>query len=230
MIAQDLKGEGRRSQRYRDFLSRCSADFPNVIYIAGNHEFYHGSWPSHIDILRRECERYSNIKFLDMDAFTIEDITFLGATLWTDMNRGDWKTLYSMKTLMADFNVVRNSRFGYCKLRAEDVAEEFHRTVSWIRSCVAEQHDRKFVVVGHHAPSTLSIHEKYKHDTIMNGGYASDLYDFIADRPQIKLWTHGHTHTPFDYMIDQTRIVCNPRGYEGHEALSGWNPALVIEV
>jgi hypothetical protein len=64
----------------------------------------------------------------------------------------------------------------------------------------------------------------------MNGGYASDLYDFIADRPQIKLWTHGHTHTPFDYMIDQTRIVCNPRGYEGHEALSGWNPALVIEV
>jgi hypothetical protein len=37
------------------------------------------------------------------------------------------------------------------------------------------------------------------------------------DHPQIKLWTHGHTHHKFDYMIGETRIVCNPRGYEGYE-------------
>jgi hypothetical protein len=52
----------------------------------------------------------------------------------------------------------------------------------------------------------------------MNGAYSSDLNDFILDHPQIKLWTHGHTHEPFDYMIGSTRIVCNPRGYSGYEA------------
>ena len=37
------------------------------------------------------------------------------------------------------------------------------------------------------------------------------------DHPQIKLWTHGHTHEDFDYMVGETRIVCNPRGYIRYE-------------
>jgi len=55
------------------------------------------------------------------------------------------------------------------------------------------------------------------HDTLMNGAYSSSLDDFIVDHPQIKLWTHGHTHEDFDYMVGSTRIVCNPRGYDGYE-------------
>jgi hypothetical protein len=64
----------------------------------------------------------------------------------------------------------------------------------------------------------------------MNGAYSSDCTDFIMDRPQIKLWTHGHTHHPFDYMVGETRIVCNPRGYEGYEPESGWDVTKVVEV
>jgi hypothetical protein len=52
----------------------------------------------------------------------------------------------------------------------------------------------------------------------MNGGYSSDLDSFIAQRDKIKLWTHGHTHEVFDYTIGECRIVCNPRGYIGHES------------
>jgi hypothetical protein len=37
------------------------------------------------------------------------------------------------------------------------------------------------------------------------------------NNPQIKVWTHGHTHETFDYMVGTTRIVCNPRGYDGYE-------------
>jgi hypothetical protein len=51
----------------------------------------------------------------------------------------------------------------------------------------------------------------------MNGAFASDLSEFIMDRPQIKLWTHGHMHDPSDYLVDETRVVCNPRGYHGYE-------------
>jgi hypothetical protein len=75
----------------------------------------------------------------------------------------------------------------------------------------------KFVVVGHHAPSKMSTKPRYKDNAMVNGAYSSDLSQFILDRPMIKVWTHGHTHDDYDYMIGSTRIVCNPRGYIMHE-------------
>ena len=77
--------------------------------------------------------------------------------------------------------------------------------------------NQKYVVVGHHAPSKLSTKPQYEKDIMVNGAYSSELSDFILDRPQIKVWTHGHTHHNFDYMIGSTRVVCNPRGYIHYE-------------
>jgi len=89
--------------------------------------------------------------------------------------------------------------------------------LAYLKLMLEGKHDTKFVVVGHHAPSKLSTHPRYKNEEIMNGGYSSDLSAFILNNPQIKLWTHGHTHEDFDYMLGSTRIVCNPRGYDGYE-------------
>ena len=108
--------------------------------------------------------------------------------------------------------------------------DRYRKTVEYIKQMVDANGDRKCVVVGHHAPSFQSIGEQYKNDTLMNGGYASDLSEFILDRPQIKLWTHGHMHQTFDYMIGGTRVVCNPRGYESHGEVSGWDPDILIEI
>jgi predicted phosphodiesterase len=99
----------------------------------------------------------------------------------------------------------------------EDARNEHQKMLDYINIVTSEKHDEKFVVCGHHAPSKKSTHPRYAHETLMNGGYSSDLSDFILDRPQIKLWTHGHTHDVFDYEIGDCRIVCNPRGYHKHE-------------
>lgn len=226
---------GRKQQRvatFRDFLKRCAFQFPNVIYVAGNHEFYHGKWVKGIQYLRDECAKFPNVHFLERDSIKIDDVTFVGGTLWTDMNKGDPLTLHAVRDMMNDFRAIKNDEKGFTPLKPADTAIRHRETLNYIRSVIAEKHDEKFVVVGHHSPSHKSVHPQYAHETLMNGAYHSDLSEFILDHPQIKLWTHGHTHHPFDYMIGETRIVCNPRGYEsdGYSEDTGWNPNIVIEV
>ena len=216
----NVTGLGRKqisSQRFRDFLKRCSFQFPHVIYVAGNHEFYHGKWNQSLITLSNECAKFPNVYFLEAGSKKIDDVTFIGGTLWTDMNKGDPVTLHSVRDMMNDFRVIKKDLEGYTNLKPADTVVRHRHMLGYIKQIVAEKHDEKFVVVGHHAPSKISTHENYKDQFLMNGAYSSDLSEFIMDRPQIKLWTHGHTHHPFDYVIGETRIVCNPRGYIRYE-------------
>ena len=222
-----------KAQRFRDFFKRCSFQFPHVIYVAGNHEFYHGKFFASIDHLREECAKYPNIYFLENDVKVINDIVFMGATLWTDCNKHDPFTLHALADMMNDFRIIRHDQSGYRSLKPADIADRHRKTLQYFKTVMdGYPQEQKFVVVGHHTPSHMSCHPQYAHDYIMNGGYHSDLSDFILDHPQIKLWTHGHTHHPFDYTIGSTRIVCNPRGYEsdGYTEDTGWNPNIVLEV
>ena len=228
-------GLGRRqltAQRFRDFLKRCSFQFPHVIYVAGNHEFYNGKWTQSLTTLSNECAKFSNVYFLEAGSKKIGDVTFIGGTLWTDMNKHDPLTLHAVRDMMNDFRVIKKDLEGYTNLKPADTVIRHKHMLGYIKTVVAERPDEKFVVVGHHSPSFRSVHPVYAHETLMNGAYHSDLSEFILDRPQIKLWTHGHTHHPFDYMIGETRVVCNPRGYEndGYSEDSGWNPNILIEV
>jgi predicted phosphodiesterase len=229
--AVDKLGKRQASAiRYLKFFDRVSAAFPHVVYVAGNHEFYHGKWAKTLEILRETCAKYPNIHFLECDVIKLDDVTFIGGTLWTDMNKGDPLTLHAVGDMMNDFSIIRNDEKGYTNLRPAHVIPRHRKMVDYIRTVIEGKFDEKFVVVGHHAPCRLSIHDYYKNDYIMNGAYASDLSDFILDHPQIKLWTHGHMHNPSDYMMGETRVVCNPRGYVGEEHLSDFNPNLIIEV
>jgi Icc-related predicted phosphoesterase len=226
---------GRKQQRvsiFRDFLKRCSFQFPHVVYVAGNHEFYNGKFHKGIQYLRDECAKHANVYFLENDTKIIDDVVFVGATLWTDMNRGDPLTLHAVRDMMNDFRIIRNDEKGYTPLKPADVALRHRATLQYFRLMLSEHKDKRCVVVGHHAPSRLSTHEQYKNEHLMNGAYSSDLSEFIMDHPQVKLWTHGHTHHPFDYVIGETRVVCNPRGYEsdGYCEDSGWNPDIVLEI
>ena len=206
------------AERYREFLARCSAEFPHVIYIAGNHEFYHGKYPDAYNYLEEECQAFNNVYFLEQSKKEINDVTFIGATLWTDMNDGDRTTLLIVQEMMNDYRIVRNSNRNYARLTPSDTVVRHKNTLKYIESVINTDPNKKYVVVGHHAPHKLSVKPRYAEDIEMNGAYSSDLGYFIANHPQIVLWTHGHTHDQFDYYVGDTRIVCNPRGYDGWEA------------
>jgi hypothetical protein len=248
-------------------MQECSARFPHVLYVAGNHEHYHGDFKNTIPDLKKRFEYLTNVHVLDREIFELDNVVFVGGTLWTDMNKEDPITLHAMKRMMNDFRCVDNSnrvvnykadvprqlpegmsgeefnmlpyeqryktvfKTREAQFSPEDAVEEHKKMLGYIRVVYeGMSDDKQMVVVGHHTPSHQSCHPRYKDDQVMNGGYHSDLSEFILDRPGIKLWTHGHTHEKFDYTIGECRVVCNPRGYIGYEELADNFELKVVEV
>lgn len=235
MIASKVhKPESEYGIRFRDFLKRVSFQFPHVVYVMGNHEFYDsGKFFDSVDDMRAACGVHENIYLLERDTKVIDDVVFVGGTLWTDMNRFDPLTMHAVRDMMNDYRAIRNDKNGFIPLKPADTVDRHRRTRDYIEFVAKEHKDKKVVVVGHHSPSPLSIHPQYASDYLMNGAYHSDLSQIMLDNTNIKLWTHGHTHHPFDYVIGETRVVCNPRGYQqsyGWSEDTGWDPMKVVEV
>lgn len=241
-----------KSLIYHRFFDTVCEEFPHVIYVAGNHESYHGDIAQTYPGLKRKLGHHKNLHILDKETFELGDYVFVGSTLWTDMNRNDPLTLEYIRHSMNDFRIIANSaRKSYrkvpiyqkddadnyvkdergqliqcgVKMKEEDSVFSPQDAVNEHVECLNAiqvaydnmPEDKTMVVVGHHTPTHKSCHPRYAHEDLMNGGYHSNLSDFILDRPRIKLWTHGHTHDDFDYMVGDCRVVCNPRGYIGYE-------------
>lgn len=220
-----------RSNTIHTFFQECCERFPQVVYVMGNHEHYHGDYNDTVTILRNRLGYLVNLHILDKQMVQLGGVSFIGGTLWTDMNKEDPITLRAMSDMMNDFRCVENggksmryfndsdgvTRGRKARFTPDDAVVDHKAMLEYIRLIIEGKFDQNFVVVGHHSPSKLSTKPQYEDEVIMNGGYSSDLSEFILDHPQIKLWTHGHTHHKFDYMIGSTRIVCNPRGYINYE-------------
>lgn len=252
-----MYAENKRAQRYHAFFEGVSKEFKTVIYVPGNHEHYNGDVAYTISILKRHLAQYPNIHVMDKEALELGGVTFVCATMWTNMNDEDPITLHAVKDMMNDFRNVKNSNrmisrkvplyddgeynvdrkvIGHkfkeepSKFSPEDSVEDHKRAMEYINHVLMNDETKKYVVVTHHTPSWQSCHEKYVHDRVMNGAFHTELGDYIAYRPQIKLWVHGHTHDDFDYEIGTTRVVCNPRGYVGHENRADSFKLLHVEV
>lgn len=232
MVLLEHERKDRRPDRYNRFFEEECSKYKEVIMVMGNHEHYGFNYQK--TYVRIAENLPDNIVLLENQTHTIEDVVFIGATLWTDMNKGDPLTLWHVKQNMSDFkevtmfNEVKNA---YHKLTPERVMEDFYKSKNFIQETVKDKFDQKFVVVTHHAPSRASTHPRYADSNLLNGAYSSDLSEFILENPQIKLWTHGHTHDKFDYMFGSTRIVCNPRGYFGYEERADlFDPSFNVEI
>ena len=249
-----------QKNRFLTFFEHISRQFEHVVYVLGNHEHYGMDFLQTKKIIESALQEFKNVRVLEKQVFTVDDVTFIGGTLWTDCNKQNPLSMMIIQNGMCDFTIIENgertlqatvldyeamgvSQEKYhstrilgmdpeldrkCaapiyktihlpdRFKVEDSVTQHYRTLSYIREVTAEQHDRKFVVISHHAPSEQSCHPRYAGDGL-NAAYYSDLFTFVEDRPQIKAWVHGHTHTEFDYQLAETRVLCHPRGYAGYE-------------
>ena len=222
MVLLEHERKDQRPDRFNRFFEEECAKYREVFMVMGNHEHYGFQYQKTYNHIKEQLP--TNVHLLENECRELDGVLFIGATLWTDMNRGDELTLFHMKSMMNDYRQItmfNEAKNAYHRLQPERTMADHYRSRNYIKTILEENRatgkNLPVVVMTHHAPSKVSIKPRYLNDTIMNGAYSSDLSEMILDNPEIRVWTHGHTHDVFDYMIGSTRILCNPRGYDAYE-------------
>lgn len=215
-------------------------------FVEGNHIVYSDNdirtLQKKQDVLRDAFRHNENIFYLENDCQEVaDDVYIIGATLWTDFSLflNNPGLNYDLDDYMWLCRCQMNDyRYGHyfdakqnknVNLLPEHTLREFEKSYMFIKDRVEKHRDSKIVILTHHAPSILSVPDKYKNSYI-SCAYASNLDEFIKSHENIKLWVHGHCHGFSDYMIGNCRVVCNPYGYRQYGEQTGYQRNFIVEI
>lgn len=194
VVAGDL-AEWRRPQ-WLDGLRMLTSQWRDVIYVAGNHEYY-GSSVNDLAKYREKAKEFKNLHWLENESVELDGQRFCGATGWFP-DRPD-NFLYQRG--MGDFTVIR----GINPWATDSNAT----TRRWLDHQVMPSD----VVITHHLPGDQCVSPKWRGNSLNRFFVAG----FDGIKP--KAWIFGHTHDPMDFTVDEVRYLCNPAGYPGERGI-----------
>lgn len=225
ILAGDI-GHGTRAIEFAQHIA--DKHQKNVIFLAGNHEYYFGNYVELQESFRNFSDKSQNVHYLERDVFVHQDTRFIGATLWTDYRldgRFEHERLMEVAGNMLSDHVY--IKFGLEGTFMPKHALALHLSArEFLEKELAKPFDGKTVVVTHHAPSLVCEHPKFGIDPL-SGAFISDCDELIA---QADLWVFGHTHANVDTKIGKCRLVSNQVGYSSEQLKVPYRPDLVIEI
>jgi predicted phosphodiesterase len=221
IVAGDLVPRAERGVRW--LLDRVP-DRP-VIYIMGNHESYGTDIDRTLEKAKAAATG-SNVHVLQDETIQIGEVTFVGATLWTDFALfGDThRAMVVAAERMNDFRKIRTGRYLE-RFRPLHALARHRRSREFIEAGLRQKRSGPMVVVTHHAPHPAhflrSTSDPLVEPDILTSSYRSDLTSLLSAASDSKrntlqpadLWIYGHTHESFDAMVGETRVVSNAKGY-----------------
>lgn len=189
-------------------LKILSPRFLAIIYVPGNHDYYHYSMEEVRGVFRRI--KIKNVHILDRGTVTIGGQGFVGATLWFPYQETNEKFEKDLSdfSYIKDFNFYGENRLDQAFLEREVFCSD--------------------IVVTHHMPSLETVAPQYKKSP-MNCFFVTQMDDLIH-RMQPRAWIFGHTHDSFqDLWNFHTKLICNPYGYHGREVNKKFDPQLYFD-
>lgn len=212
----------------RSFVEEMCKQFKHVLMICGNHEYYYNDFEKvNVDWAKYEQdEAPDNFHFLYNDWRILDGVRFLGATMWTSFDKGEPMTMKAARQEMNDYQEIR------CQgqvITPHFILREHDRAIDFLTEKFDEKFDGPTVVMSHHSPGNEIRRRGRKVDNI-GSCYFADIEEMVGDYDCVDLWLHGHTHQNWDYLINNTRVICNPYGYWGYATNKGFNRDLVLEV
>jgi len=226
-IAGDL-GVLHRPETWIEPLKVLASRFSAVVLVTGNHEYYGNCILGQEKKLDRIFPLPSNVHLLVNGTTVIDDVRFIGGTLWTSFfNRGAAVMEYAAGRIN-DFRLIQNKQ-GYSLTPVQTVdMHQICKKYIFRQIKAGRSRGEKMVVLTHHCISPLSVHPRYAGNPI-NAAFFSDLTEEIAQNGP-DLWIHGHTHHSCDYQIGATKVLCNPFGYLHREENPDFDYRLKIKM
>ncbi|UYM17963.1 metallophosphoesterase [Endozoicomonas euniceicola] len=208
-----------------------------VIFIAGNHEYYGHDLIETEKILRKESSSEENVYFLEKDSIVLNNIRFLGCTLWSNFELYEQVIPGSKAFCMAwsegrinDFSkITMNNR----AISSGDMENLNQDCMQWLQKEFLMPHSGPTVVITHFAPVPDCVDEKWKKEppefNELSPYFVNNLTEFITTW-QPDFWFYGHTHSNICLKIGKTQIISNQKGYPSEEDSTGYRPDMLIKV
>ncbi|CDZ55864.1 metallophosphoesterase [Neorhizobium galegae] len=213
-----------------DWLGEYVAPHMPVVFVPGNHEYYRSSIKEGLAAGYKLAETYDDLFLLDGDSVVLGGYRFIGATLWTNFDLHDEPRLAMAiaKEELNDYRQIKLSKAPFKRFTPQESMYLHHRAAVDIDNAFRSQPDFPTVIISHHAPSLMSVPRKFLKDGLTPSFASRFEYRILEYEPL--LWVHGHIHSPSDYLIGKTRVLCNPLGYPDEQSRETFIPALVIDL
>jgi Icc-related predicted phosphoesterase len=227
MLRENRTDKDARS--HKKYLKKFKTDlldkYRHVFYVMGNHEHYNSIFGKTSSQLHLGFQQngLTNITIFDNHFAIVDDVVFVGSTLWSDFEKGNDLAMYRCEKGMNDFRLIgkmdvedithfnkKSSRL----ISSEFILSEFEKSKKHIEDTIRLFSIKKIVVFTHHGPTYKSLNSIHIGNGL-DGAYASDLSELILKNPQIKYWVSGHCHSIKDYKVGECEVLQNCRGYEG---------------
>lgn len=216
----------------RNMIEAMCKYYKDVVLVPGNHEYYHNVISDVDERWNAVDDSIENFHYLQNKTVIIDGVRLIGGTMWTSLQQGDWWHGYNASQKMNDYRLIKYRCTGKGDIRTFDTFTSrnlFAQFKSHLENELSKDWEGRTVVITHHSPCELSVEERYK-GSALNCAYYEDMTSYMFADNAPDLWCHGHLHSTSDYIIGNTRIIANPRGYVGHEANNTFNPAMLIEI
>lgn len=222
LLGGDIHTKGRHSQLLNQIPSNVK-----IILIAGNHSFYDSDFDETHQTLKLLEKYYPNFHYLNNESIDIGNLSFYGGTMWTDFNLFGYNdapyVIQDSTRSIADFMyITRSGRLW----NVNDVIEQYELFNRGFDYWVKNTNKKTRVCLSHFLPSIKCIDKKFN-GSILNGYFASNQDNRVD---LVDCWFFGHTHACVDIKSNDTRLVCNPRGYQGGLENPNFNPSLIMEI
>jgi len=207
----------KQSQAVMKMFEEIAANYPQVIFIMGNHEHYRGCFEKTKGIIERAVAHIPNFVVLENNEVVIGDTKVFGATFWTDA--GGPSNEWFVQQGMNDYRLITSMVPNYRKLRVSDTVREHTRSLTILREWLRINTTEKVAVFTHHAPHIGMIDDHYRNNpsNYLNAGYYTDQSELMLDNDNLVLWISGHTHSIKKDRIGNTDTVSCALGYYNHE-------------
>jgi len=186
-----------------------------IVIVPGNHECY-GKAITQTELLMATLKA-SRCHVLLNDSVRVQGVVFVGGTLWARIPKG---MCAAVEATVKDFERISELSTERMKRECNDCCDAIFTEAE---QCYLTE-KTPLVVVTHFAPSLHSLHPKYGTADMPFNRYFCNELESVVIASNATLWIHGHTHSSMDYILSDTRVICNPRGWSADANAHPENP------